>query len=111
MTDARKFTPCGSEAQHSIRQHDKSNSEPTVGEAISVGSLRPILTAAKTLGGPDPRTPIMRRLHADRGDNPDSGASGTKGWKSTPGTFILFGPQDDVQADQSAQTRHTEVEL
>jgi transposase len=25
---------------------------------------------AQNLGRPDPRTPIMRRLHADRGDNP-----------------------------------------
>jgi len=27
----------------------------------------------ETLGGPHPRTPIMRRLDADRGDNPDPG--------------------------------------
>ena len=41
-----------------------------VGEAILVGSLRPIRTARETLGG---WTPIMRRLHANRGDNPVPG--------------------------------------
>ncbi len=45
-----------------------------VGEVIPVASLRPLWTARETVGGrPDPRTPIMRRLCADRGDNPDPG--------------------------------------
>jgi hypothetical protein len=46
---------------------------PDVGEAILVGSLRPIRTARETLGGRTLRTPIMRRLRADRGDNPAPG--------------------------------------
>ncbi len=41
--------------------------------AMSLGSLRPIRTAHKTLGGHALATPIMRRLHADCGDNPDPG--------------------------------------
>ncbi len=84
------FTRCGSQAHHSIPHSApppyKSNSELTVfvrsslveprcpcrdvGEVIPVGSLRP---RVQNLGRPHLRTPIMRRLHADRGDNPDPG--------------------------------------
>jgi hypothetical protein len=44
-----------------------------VGKAIPVASLRLIQTAHETVGGRTLRTPIMRRLHADRGDNPAPG--------------------------------------
>ncbi len=49
---------------------------PGRGRGHSRGFVAADLDRARNGGRPDPRTPIMRRLRADRGDNPDPGTLG-----------------------------------
>ena len=46
---------------------------PGRGRGHSRGFVAADPDRAQNSGRPHPRTPIMRRLHADRGDNPDPG--------------------------------------
>jgi transposase len=58
-------------------------------QALLYEAAAVLLTRVRNPGRPHPRTPIMRRLHADRGDNPDPGIQDR--WMCVP-TKIVDGP-------------------